>query len=154
MWGYLKKVYNQSNAAQRLQLELELGQLTQGNIVYESVPSEGLTAVQSVHKTSKRDQFLMKLRGDFEPIRSNLMNRNPVPSLDTCIGELFREEQRLVTQTSIDQKAQDSSPIPVAYAAQVKHRGGRDVSNFQCYICKGFGHVAINCTKNSAIIAR
>ena len=166
MWGYLKKVYNQSNAARRFQLELELGQLSQGSmtiqefyssfenlwneytdIVYESVSAEGLVAVQSVHETSKRDQFLMKLRGDFEPVRSNLMNRNPVPSIDTCIGELFREEQRLMTQTFIDQKSQNSSPIPVAYVAQGKHRGGRDMSNIQCYSCKGFGHVATNCTK-------
>ena len=29
MWDYLKKVYNQSNTAQRFQLELELGQLSQ-----------------------------------------------------------------------------------------------------------------------------
>ncbi|XP_074356327.1 uncharacterized protein LOC141696033 [Apium graveolens] len=119
MWGYLKKVYNQSNAARRFQLELKLGQLSQGSltiqefyssfqnlwneytdIVYESVPAEGLTVVQSVHETSKRDPFLMKLLGDFEPVRSNLMNRNPVPSIDNCIDELFREEQRLVTQLS------------------------------------------------------
>ena len=32
MWGYLKKVYNQSNAARRFQLELELGLLTQGSM--------------------------------------------------------------------------------------------------------------------------
>ena len=64
MWGYLKKVYNQSNSAQRFQLELELSQLIQGSmsiqelycsfgnlwteytdIVYASVPPEGLIAV-------------------------------------------------------------------------------------------------------------
>ena len=42
MWGYLKKVYNQSNTTQRFQLQLELGQLIQG-----------LKAIQSVHETSK-----------------------------------------------------------------------------------------------------
>ena len=85
MWDYLKNIYNQSNTARRFQLEFELGQLSQGSmsiqefysffgnlwaeytdIVYASVPSEGLIVVQSVHQTSKRDQFLMKLRGEFE----------------------------------------------------------------------------------------
>ena len=74
MWDYLKKVYNQSNTTQRFQLELELGQLSQGSmsiqefyssfvnlwaeytdIVYASVPLEGLIAIQSVHEMSKRD---------------------------------------------------------------------------------------------------
>ena len=128
---------NQSNAARHFQLELELGQLSQGsmtiqefyssfenllgeytNIVYESVPPEELVVVQSVHETHKHDQFLMKLRGDFEPVRSNLMNGNPVPRMDVCIRELLREEQRLVTQSFIEQKAQNSSPILVAYAAK------------------------------------
>ena len=117
MWEYLKKINNQINIAQRFQLELELGQLSQGSmsiqvfyssfgniwadytdIVYASVPPEGLIAIQSVHETSKHDQFLMKLRGEFEAIRSNLMNREPVPLLDICVGVLLREEQQLLTQ--------------------------------------------------------
>nr|GMD63047.1 uncharacterized protein LOC109178973 isoform X2 [Ipomoea batatas] len=131
MWDYLKKVYIQNNSARRFQLELELGQLSQGSmsiqefyssfetlwveytdIVYANVPPEGLSAVQSVHETSKRDQFLMKLRGEFETIRSNLMNRQLVPSMDICVGELLREEQRLTTLAVLEQKAQNSAPIP------------------------------------------
>ena len=65
--------------------------------MYASVLPEGLIAIQSVHETSKRDHFLMKLRGEFEAIMSNLMNREPVPLLDICVGELLREEQRLLT---------------------------------------------------------
>jgi len=84
MWDCLKKVYNQSNIARKFQLELELDRLSQGSmsiqefyssfanlwtkytdIVYASVPPEGLIAIQSVNETSKRDQFLMKLRGGF-----------------------------------------------------------------------------------------
>ena len=68
------------------------------NIVYASVPPEELIPIQSMHETSKCDQFLMKLRGEFEAIRSNLMNREPIPLLDICVGELLREEQRLLTQ--------------------------------------------------------
>ncbi|KAG7979746.1 hypothetical protein I3843_05G146400 [Carya illinoinensis] len=45
-----------------------------------------------VHEQSKRDQFLIKLRLEFEATRSNLINRDPVPSLDVCFGELLHEE--------------------------------------------------------------
>ena len=47
------------------------------DIVYTNVPTTALSAVREVHATSKRDQFLMKLRPDFEIARSNLMNRHP-----------------------------------------------------------------------------
>ena len=75
------------------------------DILYASVPPEGLIAVQSVHQTSQRDQFLMKLRGEFEVVSSNLMNREQVPLLDICVGELLREEQRNVTKAILEQKA-------------------------------------------------
>ena len=117
------------------------------DIVYASVPPEGLIAIQSVHETSKRDPFLMKLRGEFEAIKSNLMNREPVPLLDICVGELLREEQRLLTQAVLEQKAQNSAPIPIAYAAQGGSKNSRDMTNVECYSCKGFGHIATNCTK-------
>jgi hypothetical protein len=166
MWDHLKNIYNQSNTARRFQLELELGQLNQGSmsiqefyssfanlwaeytdIVYASVPPEGLIAIQSVHETSKHNQFLMKLRGEFEAIRSNLMNREPVPLLDICVGELLREEQRIVTQAVLEQKAQNSTPISVANAAQGRSKGGRDMTSIQCYSCKGFGHITTNFSK-------
>ena len=67
------------------------------DIVYANVPTATLSIVREVHATSKRDQFLMKLRPDFEIAHSNLMNRHPVPSLDVCLSELLREEQRIVT---------------------------------------------------------
>ena len=47
----------------------------------------------------------------------------------------------------MEQKAQNSAPIPVAYAAQGRSKGGRDMTNVQCYSCKGFGHIETNCTK-------
>ena len=103
MWTYLNTVYNQDNSAKRFHLEYEMANFTQGSlsieeyfsgfqtlwadycdIVYANVPTIVLSAVREVHATSKRDQFLMKLRPDFEIARSNMMNRHPVPSLDRC----------------------------------------------------------------------
>ncbi|RVW23480.1 hypothetical protein CK203_110455 [Vitis vinifera] len=42
-------------------------------------------------------EFLMSLHKDFEPIRGQLLNRSPAPSLDTAVNELVREEARLAT---------------------------------------------------------
>ena len=92
-----------------------------------------------MHATSKRDHFLMKLRLDFEIARSNLMNCHPVPSLDACLSELLREEQRIVTQAAMEHQATISAPVSVAYAAQGRHTG-KDMHAVQCFSCKAFGH--------------
>ncbi|XP_058776283.1 uncharacterized protein LOC131650597 [Vicia villosa] len=117
IWNYLKRIYNQDNSEKHFQLELEIANYKQGDlsiqeyysgflnlwaehyaIIHANVPKTSLAAVQEVYNTSVRDQFLMKLRPEFEVVRGALLNRNPVPSLDTCVGELLREEQRLITQ--------------------------------------------------------
>jgi len=163
MWTYLKKLYSQQNTARRFQLEHELITFQQDSlsisnfysrfthlwteytdIVYAGLPSEGLSSVQSVHETTQRYQFLMKLRLEFEETRSTLMNREFVLSLDICLSDLFREEQRFLTQTTMEQRR--STSIPVAYTAQGKPRG-RDMSTIQCFCCKGFGYYAANCPK-------
>ncbi|KAJ0091188.1 hypothetical protein Patl1_13201 [Pistacia atlantica] len=83
-----------------------------------------------IHAQSKRDQFLMKLRPEFEATRSDLMNRNPVPSLDICFGELLHEEQRLTTQAIYQHDKMISNAV--AYAAQGKGKG-RDMRNANAY---------------------
>ncbi|KAG6629834.1 hypothetical protein CIPAW_14G112700 [Carya illinoinensis] len=165
MWEYLRKVYNQDNTARRFQLEYEIASYTQGDLsiqdyfsgfntlwgeftdmIYAKVPEASLSVVQAVHEQSKRDQFLMKLRPEFEVTRSNLMNRDPVPSLDVCFGELLREEQCLATQATY----QHDKMIPnvVAYAAHGKGKG-RDMRNIQCFSCKEYGHIAAHCARKS-----
>ncbi|RVW45849.1 Retrovirus-related Pol polyprotein from transposon TNT 1-94 [Vitis vinifera] len=102
--------------------------------------------VQAVHATSKRDQFLMKLRPDFEITWSNLMNRHPVPSLDAWLSELLREEQRIVTQATMEHRANVSAPVSVSSAAQGRNKG-RDMHAVQGFSCKDFGHIAWDCPK-------
>ena len=165
MWTYLNKVYNQDNSAKRFHLEYEMTNFTQGSlfieeyfsgfqtlwvdycdIVYANVLTTSLSAVREMHATSKRDQFLMKLRPDFEIARSNLMNRHHVPSLDACLSELLGEEQRIVTQAAIEHRATVSAPVSLAYAAQGRHTG-RDMHAVQCFSCKAFGHITRDCHK-------
>jgi hypothetical protein len=162
MWEYLLKVYHQDNSARRFQLEYEIANFTRGNlsiqeyfsgfqnlwgefsdVVYAKVHAASIPAVQDVHEQSKRDQFLMKLRPEFEATRSNLMNRDPSPSLDVCFGELLREEQRLHTQVAFQQ---DANPNPVAYAVYGRGKG-KDMRQVQCFGCKAYGHIAANCAK-------
>ena len=165
MWTYLNMVYNQDNSAKRFHLEYEMANFTQGSlfieeyfsgfqtlwanyfdIVYANVPTAALSAIREVHATIKRDQFLMKLRPDFEIARSNMINRHPIPSLDACLSELLREEQRIVTQAAMEPRATISAPAFVAYAAQGRHTG-RDMHVVQCFSCKSFGHIARDCPK-------
>ncbi|WVZ03113.1 hypothetical protein V8G54_023919 [Vigna mungo] len=163
MWSYLQKFYSQNNAARRFQLEHNIANFKQDSlsisdfysqfmnlwdeytdIVYANLPSEGFSSLQTIHDITKRDQFLMKLRYDFEGIRSNLMHRDPVPSLDACLNELLCEEQRLLTQSIIED--QRLSTVPVAYVAQGKSRR-HDMSTIQCFSCKRFDHYASTCPK-------
>ena len=65
------------------------------------------------------------------------MNRAPVPSLDTCLNELLREEQCFLTQASMEQ--QKFGSFLVAYATQGKFKR-RDLSVVQCLCCKELGH--------------
>ena len=62
----------------------------------------------------------MKLRPEFASARAGLINRTPVPSLDVCLGELLREEQRLASQLGIAQDAGGTELVNVAYAAHGK----------------------------------
>ena len=81
----------------------------------------------------------MKLRNEYESVHSNLLSRDPRPSLNTCLGELLCEEQRHLTQAMLEQKNQ---VVDAAYASQTKLR---DLSKLQCYSCKEFGHMANQC---------
>jgi hypothetical protein len=97
-------------------------------------------AVQQVYKISQQNQFLMKLRLEYEPVRTSLVNHDLVPSLDACFGELLGEEQCLHTQTIMKQ----TRVAPVAYVAYNKGKG-HDMSKTQCYSCKKYGHIAPYC---------
>jgi len=76
MWNYLKRIYNQDNAAKRFQLSVHefysgfLNLWTEhSTIIPADVPKASLVAVQEVYNTSRRDQFLMKLRPEFEVVK-------------------------------------------------------------------------------------
>lgn len=116
------------------------------SLIHVDVSKTALAAVQEVYNTSSRDQFLMKLCPEFEVVRGALLNRNPIPSLDTCVGELLKEEQRLITQGVMSHEAVISEPMTVAYIAQSRGKG-RDMRQVQYFSCKQFGHISRSCVK-------
>ena len=72
------------------------------DLVTTDVPDAALSTIENLHKTSQRDQFLMKLRSEYESVHSSLLNRSHVPSLDICFGELLHEEKRLSTRAILE----------------------------------------------------
>ncbi|KAH7529270.1 hypothetical protein FEM48_Zijuj05G0166600 [Ziziphus jujuba var. spinosa] len=112
MWIYLKKVYLQDNDARRFQLEHAIA------MFQHDVPVATLSTIQTLHATTQRDQFLMKLCSKYESVHSSLLNRSLIPSLDVCFGELLCEEQRLSTQSILEQSHGSSGTATVAYAIQ------------------------------------
>ena len=89
-----------------------------GDLVTADVPIAILSTIQTIHTTTWRDQFLIKLRLKYEFVRSSLLNRSHVPSLDICFGELLCEEQHLITQAILEQSHGSSRTATVAYATQ------------------------------------
>ena len=70
----------------------------------------------------------MSLHKDFEPIRGQLLNRNPAPSLDTVVNELVREEARLATlqaQNKLNDLAIiEEAPPPIEQPQQLGDSSG------------------------------
>ena len=79
--------------------------------------------IHVVHEQRKREQFSMKLRSDFDSVRSNSMIRDLSPSLDVCFREFLREEQRPVTPKAL----KNDNDVTVAFTAQGKGND-RDMS--------------------------
>lgn len=112
MWDYLNTVYQSENSANKFQLEFDIQEYKQGtqsiqdycsgqtslwteytDLIYSTISSSSLPGFQKVYRTTSRDQFLMKLRDEYETARSNLMSKYPILSLDICLGELLRDKQ-------------------------------------------------------------
>ncbi|KAJ9702783.1 hypothetical protein PVL29_004492 [Vitis rotundifolia] len=133
MWAYLKKVYHQDNDARRFQLEHVIVMFQHGSLSIQDYYSAFLTLWHEYADLVTAD-FLMKLRPEYESVRSSLLNRSPVPSFDICFGELLREEQRLSTQAILKQSHGRRGPPMHS-------------QNLQCFCCKEYGHIAATCPK-------
>ncbi|KAJ0028643.1 hypothetical protein Pint_36091 [Pistacia integerrima] len=116
MWNYLKQVYNQDNNAKRFQIELAIANYTQGDLSVQDYNSSFLTLWNDYSDlvTAKVSTNRLELRLDFESICASLVNRDHVPTLEACFGELLRKWK------------------------------GCDMSTTQCYSCKKYDHIIPN----------
>ena len=106
----------------------------------------------------------MSLHKDFEPIRGQLLNHSPVPSLDTTVNELVREEARLATlqaQNKLNVLAITPSAPPIEQPQQSGDSSGssnrRKQTNKKFYnYCKRPGHTIetyYRRSKSTAVVA-
>ena len=119
-WDMLAKRYSTTHGSMKYQLVVELHQLRQElgqsiNDYYDQLCfiwdqidlsdptlacSKDAQQYASIRDEFCLYEFLMSLHKDFEPIRDQLLNRSPAPSLDTAVNELVREEDCLATSSS------------------------------------------------------
>ena len=99
----------------------------------------------------------MSLHKNFEPIRGQLLNRSPAPSLDTAMNELVREETRLATlqaQNKLNVLAITPSAPPIEQPQQSDDSSGSSNRRKQtnkkfCNYCKHPDHTIETCYRRS-----
>lgn len=168
MWNYLERVYQQSNLARKFQIEDNIFSYSQGEKKiqeyyagfmtlwneYEEVNMGDISTyccinnLKKLHEERKVMQFLMKLRPEYEVVRANILNRASDPDMDSVLSEILREETRIVTQASLENKR--DADATVFFANKSKNKSfPRDFSKIQCHECKEYGHVASHCKKRN-----
>ena len=106
----------------------------------------------------------MSLHKDFEPIRVQLLNRSPTPSLDTAVNELVREEARLATlqaQNKLNVLAITPSTPLIEQLQQLGDSSSssnrcKQTNKKVCNYCKRSGHTIETCyrrNKSTAAVA-
>lgn len=90
--------------------------------MYASVSAPSIEDVQTLHQTSQKDQFSMKLRIEFEHVCFNLLVQSTSPSLDVYLEELLKEEQCHLNHVTLEQQESSSGVLNVAYDAKENQR--------------------------------
>ena len=106
----------------------------------------------------------MSLHKDFEPIRGQLLNGSPTPSLDTTVNKLVREEARLATLQA-QNKLNVLAITPFAPLIEQPQQSGdssgssnrrKQTNKKLCNYCKRLGHTIETCyrhNKSTAVVA-
>ncbi|XP_030942055.1 uncharacterized protein LOC115967115, partial [Quercus lobata] len=176
-WDMLAKRYSTTHGSMKYQLVVELHQLRQEpgqsiNDYYDQLRfiwdqidlsdptwacSKDAQQYASIRDEFRLYEFLMSLHKDFEPIRGQLLNRSPAPSLDTAVNELVREEARLATlqaQNKLNVLAITPSAPPLEQPQQSGESSGSSNRRKQtykkfCNYCKRPGHTIETCYRRS-----
>ena len=106
--------------------------------------------------------FVMRLQPAFEPIRGQIVNRDPVPSFDTVVALVIAEETRMRSSTTMSVVPLTATPGVVLAAHQPSlaprftspstrvppaPSAPTDASSAFCRYCKKRGHLRDQCPK-------
>ena len=85
------------------------------------------------------NQFVMGLRSEFEPVRAQLLNTSPTPSISDVLASLTAEEARLRSLSSAPSVLAPQSVLAAAHRSRVS-----DAST-PCEHCKKTTHRSEHC---------
>uniref|UniRef100_A0A2N9HM25 Integrase catalytic domain-containing protein n=1 Tax=Fagus sylvatica TaxID=28930 RepID=A0A2N9HM25_FAGSY len=134
-------------------------QLAASEPVIKSVSNAQLV---STHRERTRlHQFLMGVLDDFESVRSQLLNRSPLPTVNQAVNDLVCEETRLKSHHS-SQPHTTVLATPVSVDPTVtappkghdKRRSNKKNSHLICAFCKHRGHTIDQCNMRARILQR
>uniref|UniRef100_A0A2N9IJZ0 Integrase catalytic domain-containing protein n=1 Tax=Fagus sylvatica TaxID=28930 RepID=A0A2N9IJZ0_FAGSY len=134
-------------------------QLAASEPVIKSVSDAKLV---STHRERTRlHQFLMGVLDDFESVRSQLLNRSPLPTVNQAVNDLVREETRLKSHRS-SQPHTTVLATPVSVDPTVtappkdhdKRQSNKKNSHLICAFCKHRGHTIDQCNMRARILQR
>ncbi|CAN1120809.1 hypothetical protein LINPERHAP2_LOCUS421 [Linum perenne] len=185
VWLHLKNTYYQINTSRVFEVEYEIARLMQGDMDINSLhlaaktlwteqdilSSSLLTSTASAEIRQERHrsrvlQFLMKLRPEFESVRSQLIQVN-ITDMETVLGDLSRAETRLKTQAHIDGRSLNGGFVFAAQSGRPSYNqtrpnfsgytptSPRPPSSFmsptklKCRHCGENGHVVGTCRKRN-----
>ncbi|XP_070679424.1 uncharacterized protein [Malus domestica] len=163
VWDHLAKLYTKANFAKRYQLEMEIRAIQQGDksiqVFYNEMTNlwdqlaltepKGLGIVElycQYREEQRLVQFLMPLRDEFETLRSSILHRTHLPSVDSVLNELQVEEV-CVQLHRLSSSLSNTSALAAAIGPRPRNKTG--VAMDECSYCKGKGHWKSQCPELS-----
>ncbi|KAK3027747.1 hypothetical protein RJ639_042487 [Escallonia herrerae] len=119
------------------------------------VPMRGLHTAKDMWEYLEKESNANpnELRPDYEIVRANILNRGTLPTMDSVLGELLREETRIATQATLERKTKlDSVFIAKQNMGKWSASQPKDLSKVKCFECKEFGHVVSHCKKKNSCV--
>ncbi|CAN1774740.1 hypothetical protein LINPERHAP1_LOCUS13064, partial [Linum perenne] len=188
VWSHLQATYSHVSASRLFDLEFALANLSQGeldvNLYYlaadnlwteidllstSMLSTTANLEIQAERRRARSFQFLMRLRPEFEQVRSQLISSNKT-EMSEIIGELVRAETRLRTQAQLDNSSIPATPGTVFAAGKSRpqffssnsksHNIGnghnpssltlsKNSSEIRCHHCQELGHYISQCRKRN-----
>ena len=131
-------------------------QLAASKPVIRSVSDAKLVSTHREHL--RLHQFLMGILDDFESVRSQLLNRSPLPTVNQAINDLIHEETRLKSHlfsqphtTVLTSLASVDPTITAPPRDHDKRRSNQKNSHLICAFCENRGHTIDRCNMRARI---